>query len=241
MHKDFIGAPQNRSDSDNGAYVQVVVEAVHSPDAFAHFKRHPAYTCILEHVSESQGADYLAIIREQTPEMMDSIDAVRANDEVGNPRVFDYGDIGRFSPTTLRYLKVVSDLHSMFGSLRDFRIAEVGIGYGGQLLVVDRVVHTRAYHMFDLLPVLELASKCLERQILNTAYHPQLLNCFEGNIEFDLVISNYAFSELPIELQMQYIDKVFRHAKRRLPNDEPGCRNSTQNVGKSVAPAPAGI
>jgi hypothetical protein len=40
------------------------------------------------------------------------------------------------------------------------------------------------------------------------------LNQHRGDVEYDLVISNYAFSELPSNLQMKYIEKILLNSKR---------------------------
>jgi hypothetical protein len=49
---------------------------------------------------------------------------------------------------------------------------------------------------------------------VNGSYKPMTLNKNAGDDEYDLVISNYAFSELPSTLQRVYIKKILSKAKR---------------------------
>ena len=63
------------------------------------------------------------------------------------------------SPTTLRYLKVASDLKIRFGGDIGQKIAEIGGGYGGQARVCDTICETGEYQVFDLPDVNQLVSK----------------------------------------------------------------------------------
>ena len=50
---------------------------------------------ILENTSRDLGQEYLNIIKQQTPEILDeSIELCKQNDELGNADVYDYDDIG---------------------------------------------------------------------------------------------------------------------------------------------------
>jgi hypothetical protein len=65
-----------------------------------------------------------------------------------------------------------------------------------------------------LSPVLALASKYLEAHILDCAYRATTLNQHTGTERYDLVISNYAFAELPSKLQLKYVEKVISKSDR---------------------------
>jgi hypothetical protein len=162
-----------------------------------------------------QGGQYIREIQRQSPELLDQINLFKSNDLIGKPILYEYRQpIGKISPTTLSYVKIASDIKCLFPGLNDCLIAEVGCGYGGQLLVMDKVIPFRSYTIFDLPPVLTLASKYIECHILRGSYLCATLNEWEGNIDFDLLISNYAFSELPAHLQRMYITKILMRAKR---------------------------
>lgn len=212
--RDYIALEENRSQSENGLYISFVKRAVKTPKVFAKFKRHPSYRSVLEHVGEADGYRYIDIISNQTPEILQIISKFKENDTLGSPIVFNFKNLGHFSPTTLRYIKVASDLKKYFGENVGKNVVEIGIGYGGQLLVNDGIFNIQKYTLFDLPPVLELTSKYLESFILNCGYSLSTLNQDSGTNSYDLAISNYAFSELPINLQVKYVSKVLSRARR---------------------------
>lgn len=213
MTESFIASTGNRSTSDNGRYVSFVESALNDYNIFSKFKQHPHYTEILEHVSEDQGRQFLEIIKEQTPKFFENINLFKINDLIGSPTICDYNGI-KISPSTLRYVKVASDIAKFFGKYIGDKIVEIGTGYGGQYLILDKIYQFTKYHLFDLEPVLNLNKKYLESFCLNSSYKTSTLNQCSGEEEYDLVISNYAFSELPKHIQKKYIEKVLSKAKR---------------------------
>src|SRR5437868_460172 len=92
------------------SFPQLSQHIAQDPYLFSQFKKLPQYRIVLEHLDYEVGSDYLHAIREQSPELLHKCDLFRANDILGNPVVYSYGDFGSFSPTTLRYIKVASDL-----------------------------------------------------------------------------------------------------------------------------------
>lgn len=229
--KEFIAAPKNRSDSDDGLYVIAVKDATESYKSFTNFKRHPDYNRVLEHLTERDGLEYLEILRRQAPDLLSSIALFKDNDLLGNPRTYSY-DVGQISPTTLRYIKVASDLRILFGPSIGDNIVEIGIGYAGQALIIDRIFKVLKYRLIDLPPVCDLASKCLEHHILSCSYQTSTINRESGTEEFDLVISNYAFSELPAELQLCYVKKILSKAKRGYLTMNSGLGKSPRSENK---------
>lgn len=211
---EFVGTTQNRSISDNGSYIVAVKEAILNSDSFASFKLDPRYTEILEHASAAQGAECLEIIKLDSPELISRIQEFAENDLVGGATTHNYSQVGQISPSTLRYVKVASDLKKLFGQDINGNIAEIGVGYGGQMLIADKIFRFDEYHLFDLPPVLELAKKYLECHLLNNSYRAFTLNMHNGKKEYELVLSNYAFSELPSKLQIRYIEKIISKSKR---------------------------
>jgi putative sugar O-methyltransferase len=105
------------------------------------------------------------------------------------------------------YVKVLSDLKLKFGDLNGKKIVEIGGGYGGQARVLFLEFMNLDYTIIDLPEVLLLINKFTESANLNSGK----LNLFSAldfpTIKSDLVISNYAFSELPPLTQINYIKK----------------------------------
>jgi hypothetical protein len=214
MKMKHTGNVNTRSLSDNGSYTDACEEAVNNQLSFEKFKRDPRYTRILEHVSKDLGSQYLDVIKKQTPEFFNKFELFKKNDILGLPITVNYPSVGLISPSTLRYIKIASDIFTIFGDIKYDKICEIGAGYGGQMLINDQIINYSEYHLFDLPPVLELISKYLECHILNGSYKTYTLNRHNGEQEYDLVISNYAFSELPLELQKKYIFKILKNSKR---------------------------
>ena len=201
-----------RSDSDDGTYIASVKQAVESYCRFKNFKRDPAYCTVLEHVTQEQGKGYLDVLENRKDGILEqALNSVLMSDSLGNPRKFVYRNFGPLSPTTLRYVKVASDLHSLFGCKIGADIAEIGGGYGGQMLVCDKIFEFATYNIFDLYAVNQLIAKYLESFLLNNCYTVRTLNS-SRKAEFDLVISNYAFSELPKAVQKKFIEKIMTNS-----------------------------
>lgn len=202
------------------------MHALKSQKAFDNFKRSYAYRDILEHVSEKQGRAYLEILEKRNDSILSlGLSTVLKSDEIGNPIKFRYsGYENPLSPTTLRYLKVASDLQILFGSSLG-EVAEIGCGYGGQTLVNDQLLDVISARLFDLPFVCELIDRYLNAHLLEGAYGSTVINK-EQRRSYDLVISNYAFSELPKNLQLAYIDKVLANSKRGYCTMNSGLGNS---------------
>lgn len=211
---EFVGLSGKRALSDDGRYVALVRAALRDPRVFARFKRHPDYRLILEHVTEAYGRQYLDLIGRSSPDLLGNIELFKSNDLLGDPYLSVYPETGAISPSTLRYVYVAAELRRLFGLSLGAKIAEIGVGYGGQLLVNDKIFAYGEAHLFDLPPVLELTSRCLEAHVLSGSYRTMTINQHPGDLDYDLVISNYAFSELPSELQRAYVRKVMVRAKR---------------------------
>ncbi|MBM4100437.1 MAG: putative sugar O-methyltransferase [Planctomycetes bacterium] len=208
----FVKRSYVTSLSDNGRYPQVCVDAVNSTSMFRHFRRIRNYTAILEHVSPEQGVEYLRHVARR-PELVAALPRFAANDRVGDPRMHGYPPHGAFSPTTLRYVKVLGDLLDRFGTLDGLSICEIGVGYGGQCRVIAEWSRPAAYCLVDIRQALGLAERFLDHFALSVPVEFRTLNTLPAR-EWDLVISNYALTELPREYQEAYMDRAVRRARR---------------------------
>lgn len=204
------------SDVDD-PFLNDIRSAVDDDDAFRRFKRIPSINGAIEGVNAGQGGEYRQIALKQTPYLLDHLEKFRGNDTIGGPATAPYPE-GEMSPTTWRYIKVLSDLHMLFGSVAGWEIAEIGVGYGGQCKIINDVDRVARYTMYDLEPVQRLAAKYLQRagspavETLELADFRRLGQ--EEPRRFDLVISNWAFSECSRAMQDVYIAHVLRRSKR---------------------------
>ena len=150
--KIFSNSKEYRSASDNGRYGAAVLNALKNQNAFKNFKRNYSYREILEHVSKDQGLEYLKILQKRNDGLLKkALKTVLVNDYVGNPIKFNYPDFSmQLSPTTLRYVKVASDLRILFGENLG-NVAEIGCGYGGQALINDQLLNVSKAKLFNCL------------------------------------------------------------------------------------------
>ena len=189
-------------------------KAILDEKSFHNFKRNPSYCNILEHVSAEQGQKYLDILRSRSDDLFEkALDSVFVTDRIGNPRKYKYNGVDvKLSPSSLRYVKVASDLFHLFGSTFE-NVVEIGCGYGGQCHVNDSLLNIKHATLFDIAIVNSLIRKYLNYTVMNGAYEVTTLN-ERLPCSYDLVISNYAFSELPMFVQQVYIRKVLANCAR---------------------------
>lgn len=192
--------------SDNYRYPQACLQAANDYRLFNVFRQNKDYTEILEHATHDQGAVYLNEIKKNS-DVLISLPDIAKNDTYGGPVLHSYPGISPISPSTLRYAKVLCDLFFHFGSLDGFSIAEIGVGYGGQCRAINAISSPRSYTLVDLQPVLQLSQRYLDHYILKSQLTYLTLNQLT-KCNYDLLISNYAFSELPRAVQDVYLEKI---------------------------------
>ncbi len=180
---------------------------------FNKFRRARVLVDALDHVTFEQGKSYIHEILKKGHWEYEFSDALNRVDSVGSARFFHFKKFGYFSPTSLRYLKVYTDLKSLFGDLSGMDVAEIGVGFGGQAGMIHLLSSPRSYFLYDLPPVLNLAKRYLDGISCDGEYvfmdgrSPEFL-------EVDLVISNYAFSELRPSVQDAYLRNVILNSRR---------------------------
>ncbi|MDB9446626.1 putative sugar O-methyltransferase [Anabaena sp. CS-542/02] len=199
--------------TDNFDYPEFCLQASLDYSKFRSFRQNQIYNVALEHDSFDQGLEYLQATKESGYNVLSKIDEFRKNDLIGNPQVFDYDGIGTIAPPTLRYIKILSDLECEFGTLDNFNICEIGVGYGGMCRIISSYFNVTSYTLVDLKPVLSLAQRYLDHYPLNTTLIYRTMNELHKD-SYDLVISNYAFTEIRREIQQVYLEKVVIPAKR---------------------------
>lgn len=201
---------EGTSASELTNYPEFCQQAATNEAIFRNFKQNPIYRQILEHVSCESGQEYLEGIITESPEFIELFDQFRTNDYIGSPLIYDYKEYGWFSPTTLRYVKVASDIKKSFGDISQMHIAEIGGGYGGQCKILADALGFASYTIIDLPDCTPLTRKYLSLHQIDNA------SCIDSNNfsalgSYDLVISNYAFSEIDREEQLLYIQYLIKN------------------------------
>ena len=193
------------------------VETLCSSGDISTFKRDPKYTYMLEHVSISDGSNYLNLIKKLTPIDENAIVSFcNQNDSIGNPKLESYGNLN-VSPSSLRYLfhshLILTHLQTL--KLDKIDIVELGGGYGGLCLAMYHLankynVKINSYTIIDLSSPIKLQELYLKtlNQTPNVSFVDA--NTFGESIGQNnmFMISNYCFSEISTSFRESYIEKL---------------------------------
>ena len=213
LSKTTFNETQGKSDSQVTFYEQQLSRLLKSKKRLSDFRRKYDYREILEHVTYTQGKSYLEQIQEYSPQnYIELIEKNKANDLFGNPYEYQYPGVGRVSPTTLRYISTAIDIFEIIRLNKESVVAEIGVGYGGQAAILERMYGIRNYSAFDLPSVIQLSNVYLNSVNSKLKFTSSGLSS-DKNTTWDVVISNYAFSELHRDLQLSYIERVIANSK----------------------------
>ena len=217
---------QIKSDSEGTFYQKAVESILNSESNFNRFRRKYDYREILEHVDYKLGKKYFLKIAELDPSFKTAQLDIDKNDLIGSPRCYKYPHFNRISPTTLRYIAVALDIEKEINLKHISKVVEIGAGYGGQAVILNRFIPKLDYFIFDLPLVQKLIEKYVSSLGIQNLSLMSLENSQDTN-EYDLVISNYAFSEFPKNLQVEYLEKVLLKSKNGYLIMNSGRGNST--------------
>jgi hypothetical protein len=213
---------KSSSASDDSTYPGFCNRAVASEDVFSSFRSSPEYTQILEHFGFEDGLAYLRRIASKHPALLKTLHKFKINDNYGGATIFEYPDIGAFSPSTLRYVSHLGEISLHFRGLDGCNIVEIGGGYGGLCSTILSAANVRSYTIVDLPEVLELAKKWLGRTLDETRYAklrfvsgivPEAQSPTDDLEDYDLAISNFALTECIPSVQDSLISRFVRRAR----------------------------
>ncbi|NQU79935.1 MAG: putative sugar O-methyltransferase [Bacteroidetes bacterium] len=207
----WISIPTSELDWDK-RYKKICKLAYERESVFNTFRRLKYYGVVEAKMSKEQGQAFLDVIKKSDADLLKYFSRFATNEKYGNPVTFRY-DVGEFSPVTLRYIKILSDIKLFFGNLNGFNIVEIGAGYGGQCKIISDVFDFYSYTIIDLDEALLLCEKYLTKFDLKNVYYLSPDEII-GDKECDLVISNYAFSECIKTVQDYYINKILTKSTR---------------------------
>ncbi len=194
------------SDSQETFYEKAMAKISRSDKELKRFRRIYNYREILEHLDYRAGNNYICNTDRETLIRITRHPNVAKAETIGKPRRFRYQGIGRISPTTLRYIATGIDIDSKIDLSKIETIAEIGSGYGGQINIINSLHPRKRYIVFDLPKVQNLINYFLS-SISPIDVSMKNINDYKPD-KVDLVISNYAFSELPRVVQIEYLEKV---------------------------------
>jgi hypothetical protein len=199
-------------------YARFVREICQIPD-LSFFKSRDEYTYMLEHVTPSEGKAYLDLILRVTPITEDMTSSFcKLNDSLGNPQKTDYS-CGLVSPSNLRYIFQSHLILSHIEQVQENEpvdLVELGGGYGGLCLALHFFaplykVNIRSYSIVDLPEIIILQNLYLGilAPHLRVKFYESTRFGADIPVSRAFFVSNYAFSEIPMDLQKQYIKYLF--------------------------------
>jgi hypothetical protein len=198
--------------SNTPRYVEVCGQAASKEFTFGRFRSCRSYRMVLEHVSPRTGQEYLRILRKDE-KALDTLKFLLPLINTGGPAIYRFRGLGRISPTSIRYAKVHQDLMDFFGDLSNYSITEIGCGYGGMASQIISGEAIASYGIVDLPEVENLAIKFV-KTIVNERSNKIVRADRDAQGKIDLLLSNYAFSELTRELQDDYISRYLSRSNR---------------------------
>lgn len=200
-------------------YINYCKTQIHLEITDCDFKMNPNYTYILEHVTPEYATEYLNILQNKFERFYQNNlnylkDVCTINDQFGKTIKYKFANFMECSPSNLRYILHALLILEYIGTkkLNNIDFIEIGGGYGGLCLFIYKLaplfnIKINSYTIFDLLEASQLQRKYLSAlNIMNVNYYQ--VDFFSRLKRNSFLISNYAFSEIPIEIQEKYIERV---------------------------------
>jgi SAM-dependent methyltransferase len=196
-------------------YTSFVIKAADNDDVFKSFRQNEIYCWVLEHDNLKRGLENYKYIQKISKLNKREILEILSNiDKFGGPKLITIGDLNKVSPSSLRYLSIATDINRIFKYKADqeLNIIEIGCGYGGQSIALSKLNNIKNYTYVDLKEVNQLIEKYVSMNEVSFKYQTKtLFDDFDDN--YDLIVSNYAFSELPRYLQQIAYKKILSKCK----------------------------
>lgn len=196
-------------------YLDLCVNAATNPIIFENFRNLPDYKNILEHVDKDLALKYFKNIKEISSLSDKEIFRIcNKLSKVGNPELVQIiNNQDPVSTTSLRYLNVALQIKNEFEQNNFHKVIEIGPGYGGQSIILEEFFNIDHYSFIDLPQVNKLIKTFVNANSVKFTHNTGVLEDNFRNEKFDLVISNYAFSELNRNLQIKAIKDIINNSK----------------------------
>jgi hypothetical protein len=137
------------------------------------------------------------------------------NDTFGNPLKYDT-ILGKIEVNNLKYimqsLYILNNIKSL--NKNNVNFYEIGGGYGGLSFWIHKLAHLfnveiNNYTIFDLKEPSRLQNYYFDHFKINSKSFSTIMDINNENGNYNYLISNYAFSEIPVIHKTQYIEKLF--------------------------------
>jgi hypothetical protein len=157
-------------------------------DSFLYFRQNTEIVKYIENCTYETALGHIAYINKMGDMLWSYVDKFRTSDKIGAPRVYDFPGIGKFAPTTIRYIRFLEDLIDDIGSLNNLNIVLINSGYGGLVKIIYDVFTPRNVVCVDEDPCLRICEMFLGKfdiQILKTCSNVDLvINTPNDHLEY---------------------------------------------------------
>lgn len=178
------------------------------------FRTNEIYRQILEHFDFEEGLRFLEAIETKYSGLASNLQRYSIADRQGGAALHKFKNYGMFSSSTIRYLCHLGNILEYFPILTGMRIVEVGGGFGGLASLVCTHADVKSYTLVDLPDVMKLQARWLS-ETLRPEMRSKITFWNEGREEpeqFDLFISNFAFTECSPVIQDHYIETLIKRS-----------------------------
>lgn len=196
-------------------YLDLCINAATDSNIFHNFRNLPDYKNILEHVDRDLAIKYYKNIRKKF-KLSDKEIFLICNklSKVGNPELVEViNNQDPISTTSLRYLNVALQIKNEFKQKSFDNVIEIGPGYGGLSIILEEFFNINHYTFIDLPEVNNLIETFIQASEVKFTFSTGVLEDSFKYKKFDLIISNYAFSELNRKLQKKAIKDIINNSK----------------------------
>ncbi len=203
------------SASDNGSYPAFCRIAAQDSSVFNSFRSNDTYQQILEHFDFDAGLRFLEVIELKYPRLLTHLERYAIADRVGGATRHTFKGYGRFSASTIRYICHLGNILEHFPDLAGMNIIEVGGGYGGLASIICTHANIKSYTIVDLPDVMRLANRWLSETLppetkAKIGFWNQSTRT--ETKQWDLFVSNFAFTECSPAVQDCYIDTIIKRS-----------------------------
>lgn len=199
-----------KNTSQGKKFLRLCRNAVKDAEVFKGFRGDDAYAPIMiQHNKEyaRKCVEYIAKSHLNKSELWEKF---RENDLVGDPVVYD-NDV---SVETLRAIISMIQIGRQFGDLNGLNIIEIGSAFGYLAKTISAVYDFNSYTFIDMPDVTKLCQKYLET--IDNSLKPRLIYSpkeEELKEQYDLLISEFALSEIDDQGLEYYFEKVVKRSK----------------------------
>jgi putative sugar O-methyltransferase len=200
----------NSDSEDLGSYIDFLEKVNQDNKIFENFRDDEAYKGVVETVRELLARKYYEkLIKSFTHKQI--YEYCSLLNSPGNPELtLINGDY--FSNIALRYLTTAFDIKTHYGNNKIRKIVELGVGFGGQAIMLNQFFNIDKYTFVDLKAANLLTEKFLSLTDVSFEKKFCSIDSVEED-EYDLFISNFGYSELPKKYQKLAHKKFIKNSK----------------------------